>query len=296
MEKLFKLILGSSIMLFVIIFTSFSFAQSNGKITGKVVDSKSGDYLPGANIMLVGTNIGASTDKDGSYRIVNIPPGNYTLLVRYMGYKPDSTDIVIKSGSITNVDVQLTVSYVSLQDVVVEGLRQGQVKALSIQRESDKIENVVSREQMENFPDANAADVLQRVPGVFIERSEGEGRYVLIRGTEPRLTTVTVNGNPLATNRNQERYTQMDIIGSSQMSMIEVVKAITPDMDVNTIGGSVNIITRSAFDYPGTNLKVTAGSGYSNLGSEPLWQGSINYSTRLGNNIARDLRNYNYLP
>ncbi|MEJ2613378.1 MAG: TonB-dependent receptor [Ignavibacteriaceae bacterium] len=284
MGKQFNLVLKLTIIFSVLVFATFSHAQSNGKITGKVTDSKSGEYLPGANIMLAGTNIGASSDKDGSYRIVNVPPGNYTLVVRYMGYQPDSSGVVVKSGSTTNADINLQVSYVSLDNVVVEGLRQGQVKALSIQRESNRIENVVSREQMENFPDANAADVLQRIPGVFIDRSEGEGRYVLIRGTEPRLTTVTVNGNPLATNRNQERYSQMDIIGSNQMSMIEVIKAITPDMDVNTIGGSVNIITRSAFDYPGTNLKISAGSGYSNLGSEPLWQGNINYSTILGEN------------
>ena len=282
MIKLFKLVSIISIVLLLFFVTSNVYAQSKGIIVGSVVDSKSGEYLPGANLMLLKTNIGSSTDKDGSFRITNVPPGSYVLTVRYIGYKPDSSSIVVKPGETTKLALKLTVSYVNLSDVVVEGLRQGQVKALSIQRESNKIENVVSREQMENFPDANAADVLQRIPGVFIDRSEGEGRYILIRGTEPRLTNVTVDGAPLATNRNAERYAQMDIIGSNQMSMLEVVKAITPDMDVNTIGGSVNIISRSAFDYPGTNLKINAGSGYSNLGAKPLYQGNINYSTRFG--------------
>ena len=282
MIRLLKLVSNISIVLLLFLLTSSVYAQSKGIIVGSVVDSKSGEYLPGANVMLLTTNIGTSTNKDGSFRIANVPPGSYILTVRYIGYKPDSTSVVVQSGVTTNLSIQLTVSYVNLNDVVVEGLRQGQVKALSMQRESDKIENVVSREQMENYPDANAADVLQRVPGVFIDRSEGEGRYVLIRGTEPRLTNVTVDGAPLATNRNQERYTQMDIIGSNQIGMLEVVKAITPDMDVNTIGGSVNIISRSAFDYPGTNLKINLGSGYSNLGAEPLYQGNVDYSTRFG--------------
>ncbi len=282
MLKLFRLVSNFSILMLLLLFTSGTYAQSTGIISGIVVDSKSGNYLPGANVMLRGTNKGAATDKDGSFRIVNVLPGNYALLVRYLGYKTDTISVAVKSGITTNVNIKLTVSYISMKDVVVSGLRQGQVKALSIQRESNTIVDVVSSEQMKTFPDANAADVLQRIPGVFIERSAGDGRYVLIRGTEPRLTNVTVNGNPLATNRNQERYDQMDIVGSNQMSLIEVVKALTPDMDANAIGGTVNIVTKSAFDYPGPNLDITAGSGYSNLGKKPLYQGNLDYSTRFG--------------
>jgi outer membrane receptor protein involved in Fe transport len=94
---------------------------------------------------------------------------------------------------------------------------------------------------------------------------------------------VTVNGEALASTRNEERYSQLDIVGSNQMSMIEVIKAITPDMDANSIGGSVNIITESAFDYPDRNLKATIGSGYSNLGGKFNWQGKFNYSDKLAN-------------
>lgn len=284
MVKHLKSVSRFLVIFLMVLFTSLSYAQPNGIIIGKVIDSESGDYLPSANIMLLGTDIGTATDKNGSYRIVNVPPGSYTLLTRYMGYKPDSISIAVKSGTTIEVDIKLTVSYIKLEDVVVSGLRQGQLKALNMQRESNTIENVVSRELLESFPDVNAADVIKRVPGVFVDRSEGEGRYVLIRGTEPRLTTITVDGQPLATNRNQQNYTQMDIISSNQMGMLQVIKALTPDMDVNSIGGSVNIISRSAFDYPGMNLKVTAGSGYSNLGAQPLYQGDINYSTMFGEN------------
>ncbi|MFC2084358.1 TonB-dependent receptor [Bacteroidota bacterium] len=269
------------ILFLMFLFSSLAFAQTGG-ITGLVTDSQTGDFLPGSNIMLDGTTIGSSSDIGGKYRISNIPPGEYTLRVRYIGYEEYTTAVTVTAGRTVEVNVQLNVSYVQMQDVVVSGLRQGQVKALAVQKEANNVKNVVSREQMENFPDVNTAEVLQRLPGVHIDRSQGDGRYVLIRGTDPRLSTVTVNGEALASTRNEQRYSQLDIVGSNQMSMIEVIKAITPDMDGNSIGGSVNIITRSAFDYPGRKLNLTLGSGYAELDQAFNWQGKFNFSDKLG--------------
>lgn len=262
--------------------TAVAYGQTGGIVTGHVVDSESGEYLPGASVILQGTTIGASTDLQGQFRIPTVPIGKYTLLIRFMGYEQYSTEVVVRAGSITNIDAKLKVSYVSMQDVVVFGLRQGATKALSVQREADNIKNVLSKEQIENYPDQNPAEVLQRVSGVYIQRSSGDGRYVLIRGTDPRLSTVTINGDPMSTNRNQQRYSQLDIVGSNQIAYLEVNKTLTPDMDANSIGGSVNIVTRSAFDYPGANMKVAVNSGYSDLSAKPIWGGNASYSTRLG--------------
>ena len=278
-----KLIVSlSKLFLFIFIFSSVGLFAQNGNIAGRVTDSQSGDFLPSANVLLLGTRTGTSTDLQGAYRISNVPPGSYKLQVRYIGYADFVTDVTVVSGRTVEVMVKLTPSYVNLEDVVVEGLRQGQVKALAVQREAENIKNVVSREQMESFPDANVAEVVQRIPGVYIARSLGDGRYAMIRGTEPRLSSVTVNGEVLASTRNQERYSQLDIVGSNQMSFIEVNKAITPDMDANAVGGSVNIITKSAFDYPGMNLRILGGSGYSDLGGKPSYHGNFTFSTRLG--------------
>ena len=272
----------AAITLLMLCLSSVTFAQGTGIISGRVTDSQSGDYLPGANVMLQGTTIGGATDREGHYRIVNIPAGTYTMVARYMGYEEHSEEVTVTAGRNTLIDVQLDVSYVQMEDVVVSGLRQGQVKALAVQKEAGNIKNVVSREQMENFPDVNTAEVLQRLPGVHIDRSQGDGRYVLIRGTDPRLSTVTVNGEALASTRNEERYSQLDIVGSNQMNFIEVVKALTPDMDANAIGGTVNILTKSAFDYPGRHLDLTIGTGYSDLDGAVNWQGKFNYSDKFG--------------
>ncbi len=271
-----------SIILALLCFSTLTFAQGSGIVSGRVIDAETGDYLPGSNLMLVGTTIGASSDREGNYRIVNAPPGTYTLKVRYMGYQEHTEEVTVVADRNTLINIGLTVSYVEIEDVVVSGLRQGQVKALAVQKEANTIKNVVSREQMENFPDVNTAEVLQRVPGVHITRSQGDGRYVLIRGTSPRLSTVTVNGEALASTRNEERYSQLDIVGSNQMNMIEVVKAITPDMDANSIGGTVNIITKSAFDFPDKHLDVTVGTGYAELDKAVNYQGKFNYSDKFG--------------
>jgi hypothetical protein len=162
-------------------------------ITGRVTDAGSGDYLPGANIVLEGTNLGAASDRAGEYRIANVPPGAVTLVVTYVGYEEYSEPITVSDGDNT-FDIALSVSYVEMDEVVVSGLRQGDAKALSQQKASDHIENIVSAEQIERFPDPNAAEALRRLPGVSVQKDHGEGRYVLIRGTAARLNTTMING------------------------------------------------------------------------------------------------------
>ncbi len=259
-------------------------ADESGIVSGKVYDDNSKEFLPGANVMLKGTSYGAVTNREGRYVIANVPAGTYTLSVTYIGYETFSTEVTVAAGASVKQDVALKVSYVDIGQVVVTGIRQGQVKALSQQRTSATIQNVVAQEQMERFPDENTADVLKRISGVYIQYSSGEGRFALIRGTDPRLNIITVNGEKLATNRTEERYPQLDIIGSSQLASVEVTKALTPDMDGDAIGGSINLVTRSAFDYPGRRIDITAGSGYANLDAKPIGQGKIHYSNVFGNN------------
>ncbi|HDP98936.1 MAG TPA: TonB-dependent receptor, partial [bacterium] len=278
-----KIMLGLLILLTLSLFFQLN-AQVRGRITGKVVDVGSGEFLPGANIMLKGTNFGTASGRDGEFVIANVPPGNYTLAVSYIGYEEFSTEVSVTANQTTRQDIALKVSYIEMEQVVVEGLRQGQVKALSQQRTAVNIQNVVSQEQIERFPDENTADVLKRIPGLYIQNSLGEGRYALIRGTDARLNTITVNGEKLASNRTEERYPQLDIIGSSHLASVEVVKAMTPDMDGDAIGGSINLVTRSAFDYPGRQIDVRLGSGYAEIDGKIIGEGKVNFSNVFGEN------------
>ena len=280
----FQKLLYFMILIFIFVSSSnYLFAQAKGRIVGRVTDASSGSYLPGANVMLKGTTFGAATDREGRYQIENAPPGTFTLVVSYIGYDEYSTEVTVTVGSTVKQDVSLKPSYIEMGEVTIVGMREGQIKALSQQRTADNIKNVVAEEQMQRFPDLNTAEVLQRIPGISIERDQGEGRYIHIRGTDSRLSSVSVNGERIASPEDGERYVGMDVISASQVASIEVVKAITPDMDADaSIGGSVNLVTRSAFDSDKPVLQIQTGSGYSNQLGKPLWQGAFIYGTKFG--------------
>ncbi|MCH7763440.1 MAG: TonB-dependent receptor [Candidatus Marinimicrobia bacterium] len=236
-----------------------------GVITGRVTDGATGDYLPGANITLSGTNYGAASDRTGQFRIANVASGSYTFTVDYIGYEAYSVEITLAEDESIVLNAALNVSYVAMDGIVVEGLRQGLAKALSQQKSSDRIMNIVSAEQIEAFPDPNIAEALQRIPGVSIQRDHGEGRYILIRGTEARLNSTQIDGNSIPSPEDDNRNVSLDVIPSDLMSYIEVTKALTPDMDGDAIGGSVNLITKNAFDFDGRVIKADVSGGYRNL-------------------------------
>lgn len=238
---------------------------SAGVITGRITDAATGDYLPGANVILAGTAYGTASGRAGEFRITNVPPGSYTFTVDYIGYEKYSTEVALAEDESIVHDAALNVSYVTMDEIVVEGLRQGQAKALSQQKSSDRIMNIVSAEQIERFPDPNVAEALQRLPGVSVQKDHGEGRYVIIRGTAARLNTTFINGEAIPSPEDDNRNVSLDVIPSDLMSYIEVTKALTPDMDGDAIGGSVNLITKNAFDYDGQIIKFDVSGGYRNL-------------------------------
>lgn len=279
------LVVSVLVVLSIFLLTTASTAQVKGSISGRIADANSGNYLPGANVMLEGTRLGAASDRFGVYRIDNVPPGTYTLKVSYIGYEDFSTMVKVSVSNLqVKQDIALKVSAVQMKEIVVSGLREGQMKALSQQMAAPNIKNVMAREEMERFPDMNTAEVLQRVPGVALQRSLGEGRFIYLRGTEPRLTTVTVNGEKIASPEDEERFVGLDVINASQLAEIDVTKTLTPDLDGDAIGGVINLVTRSAFDHDRAIFKLNLGGGYSVLPEKPLYRGALTYSNRFGAN------------
>ena len=264
-----------SIITFLLSFTHLAYA---GDVSGKVTGSSSGDFLPGANVMLDGTNYGTSSDRFGNYKIGGVPEGDYTLKVTYVGYADFSDSVTVGSDDVM-VDVSLDVDYVSMEGVNVTGLAQGQAKALSQQKSAGNIKNVVSRDQMEKFPDQNVADVLQRLPGVALESDHGEGRYVQIRGAEASLNTTTINGVKVPSPEDVRKIS-LDIIPSYSLGSVEVTKAITPDMDADAIGGHVNLITKNAFDYDGQFMEAKVAGGHRPLYGKSGSMGAFTYGNQ----------------
>jgi len=266
--------------LIVVQLSNFVYA---GDIKGTVSDKGSGDFLPGANVFLEGTNYGTSSDRAGNYTINGVPDGDYTLIVTYVGYSDYSNSVSVGPDAVTH-NAQISVSYIAMDAVNVNGLAQGQAKALSQQRSANNIKNIVSSDMIERFPDQNVADAIQRLPAVSLETDHGEGRYVQIRGAEAQLNTTTLNGIRIPSPEDTERMVSLDVIPSFLLGSIELSKALTPDMDGDAIGGSVNLITKNGFDYDGRTMNLKVAGGQRTMRGKNTSMAAFNYADQLMDN------------
>ncbi len=248
---------------------SLSVEVPSGLVIGQVKEAARGVYLDGARVTLNGSQ--TVTGRDGIFRFTGIAPGRYTLLVDYIGYSIEQVDVVVGDTQGANVEVTLRSTVAAgdattLGRVQVRGTRDAQALALNQQRTSVNYVNVVSSDLLGQFPDNNIAESTQRIPGVSIERDQGEGRYVTVRGAPKEFTTVSIDGVQLANPDSSSRGVELDTIPSDVIAALEVTKAITPDMDGDAIAGNINIRTQSALDRNGMTLRASAAGGRYELG------------------------------
>tara|TARA_R110002096_G_scaffold6206_4_gene28540 strand:+ start:7826 stop:10615 length:2790 start_codon:yes stop_codon:yes gene_type:complete len=269
-----------------LIFATFTnaWAQTAPSVRGKIVDQQTNGYLEGAVIALQGTSYRARSGSDGGFRMDEVPAGEYTLTVSYVGFDTFSTDVTVPASGSVDVPISLNRVYRVADEVVVQGNRFGQSKSLNDQKEAANIKNIISEEQIQSFPDLNTAEVLQRVSGINIQRDNGEGRFVAMRGTPSAMTNITVNGQQVAYSNGENRSIELDVVSAAQLSGIEVTKVLTPDMDADAVGGSINLKTRSAFDNEERVLKARAGIGENSISDGSNSQLAFDYADVLGAN------------
>lgn len=268
-KNYFKLLL---VTLFVALNFSFTQAQT-GAIKGNIAD-ETGIYVPGAEVMIPKINKGTTTDFDGNFTLVEIPEGTYTLVVKYMGYEDLNKEVTVTSNQTLDVDLVLNSSTTTLETVqLLGGGLSAQARALNAQKNRPNITNIVSTEQIGKFPDANIGDAVKRIPGITMQVDQGEARNIIVRGLAPQLNSVTLNGSRIPSAEGDNRNVQMDLIPSDMIQTIEVSKAVTPDMDADALGGSVNLVTRSApEDF---RLAATVGSGINFITDKRILSGSF---------------------
>ncbi len=280
----------------VMVRTREQFKTSNvpavGALKGRVLDSLTQEALPGATVFISGTTLATTTDINGEF-LIRVPAGEVMVEVRYVGFETFKRSINVQDEQITDVVFKLRGDITQLQSVVITGVLQGQQRALNQQKSADNIKNVVSAEQIGRFPDPNVTEALQRVPAVNIERDQGEGRYVLVRGLAPQFTNISINGEQVPSPEAGVRYVALDAVPADQLSSIEVSKALTPDMDGDAIGGSVNLITRTAQSEQ-FSVNGSAVLGYNNLTQKANLQGSLELSKRFLNNKLGIMLNSSY--
>lgn len=233
-----------ALLVSVFLLSSFMFAQ--GTLKGIISDSLTKKPLIGANVFLVGTAIGAATNIEGEFSIKNIPEGNYSFKVSYIGYKSKQIEVNVKNLVTVTLEIQLMPDVLEGEEVVVTGQLLGQVLAINQQLTSNNIVNVVSEEKIQELPDMNAAEVIGRLPGVALQRIGGESNKIVLRGLSDKFSTVTVDGIRIAATDPDARGVDLSTISQGSLAGIELYKALLSDMDADAIAGSVNLVTKKA--------------------------------------------------
>ena len=253
-----------------------------GQVVGTVSDSSGTRTLPSALVTIVELGRSVEADQAGRYRFPDVPAGTYTLRVVYTGAEPvDTTITVDESGDLVQ---NLVVG--SGGDILVNGQRANFASSLSRQRGADGVESVLTRDSIGQFPDQNVAESVRRAPGVNVLNDQGEGRFVAVRGLDPSLNAASLNGVRVPAPEADTRSVALDVVASELIESIEIKKSLTPDMDADTIGASVEINTTSAFARKKDLLVASIEGSYNEYSDELTPKGSVNFSTRIADNFG----------
>lgn len=259
---------------------TFVWAQT-GNLKGYVYDNQNLP-MPGVAVEIEAAGKTTVTSPSGEFILAGIPAGSHTVKFHSFGFEDVSRSITIIEGATATLTVTLNTATNDIGEVVVTGnFLRGQAKALNAQRNNGNITNVVSSDQVGRFPDNNIGEAMRRIPGITMQNDQGEARDIIIRGMAPQLNSVMLNGERVPSAEGDNRRIQMDLIPADMIQTITVSKAVTPDMDADAIGGSVNLVTRAA--PSGQRISVTGASGLHTFNNSPIWTGAFVYGNRFAN-------------
>ena len=234
-------------------------AQSTtGTLTGTVVSADERVTFEAATVEIVGTDQRTSTNRDGRFRFSQVPAGTYELRIEYVGSAPETVSATVAAGETTDLTIPIAVA---LDKVVVIGQRAIQSASLSRERAAVNNINVITADNIGQFPDNNVAEALQRVSGLSLQRDQGEGRFITIRGANANFNTTTINGLRIPGPEDDSRAVNLDVLSADLVQSVEVSKSLTPDQDADAVGGNIEISTLSAFDL-GNSLRFNLEGSY----------------------------------
>src|SRR6266403_6255526 len=254
--------------------------ERRGSISGHVTDVNH-DALVGARVELQPNGYAVTTDAQGAFTISDLAAGKYTLTISYVGFKPFSKDLAVASSGMTNADAMLDIETVNEQVIVPGERERGEVEAINREMNADNILQGLPAEVITSLPNTNIADAVGRLPSVSLERDEGEGKYVQIRGTEPRLSNVTIDGVHVPSPEGV-RNVKLDAIPADLVDSVEINKTLSANQEGDAIGGSVNLVTKRPTEQP--YMSLSAMGGFTPIsGGRTLEQFRGTFGKRFGN-------------
>lgn len=248
------------------LFSMSSFAAS--MVEGRITDHSQSVYFDGAQIKIVELNLSTTSNRDGSFKFPKIEQGTYTLQIHYVGISPVTHTITVDDTR--NIDRNFVIGEAqsAIENIIVYGQLAGHASALTRQKNAENLKSIVSADGIGQFPDQNAAEALQRLSGVFIQKDQGEGRFVGVRGIDPNLNNVTINGVNVPSPEAGVRSVALDVIPSELIQSLEVSKTVTPDMDASAVGGSIEVKSLSALDREKQSFSFSTKASHNELVGE----------------------------
>lgn len=244
---------------FIIASSNAALSQGQKGAIGGTVTDPSGAALKGAQISIGSSGISVTSDEQGLFYRSDLAPGNYEVTITYVGFSPFKKTITVTAGHSTTVNAKLQIPS-SRQSVIVTAPRAGgEAAAINIEHTASTLVEVMPRQVIRSLPNESIADAVGRLPNVTLERDEGEGKYIDVRGTEPRLTNTTIDGITVPAPESGVRQVKLDIVPADSVEEVEVHKTLQADMSGDGIGGSVDLVTKMATDKPDISLGSMGG-------------------------------------
>jgi hypothetical protein len=213
--------------------------SSKETLTGRVTDT-AGAVLQGAHIEILQSSASFVSDKQGEFVVPNLVPGSYEVKITFVGFAPITATVTVKSGQPARLEAVMQVASAAEEILVTATGVHGDAEAINRINSSENILNVITNDQIMSLPNADVADALGRMLGVTLERDEGEGKYVQIRGTEPRLSNTTIDGVLVPSPESTVNQIKLDTIPADLVESVEINKTLSANQDGDAIGGSVN--------------------------------------------------------
>lgn len=223
-----------------------------GAIAGRVVNASTGAYLEGASVTLQPTGARQLTSREGEFRFIGLAAGEYTVSVTYPDLDAQSRAVVLTPGGSQRCEFELNAEVYQLKEFVVTGEREGNAAAIVAQKNAPNVTNTIAIDAFGSVADGNIGNFLQRLPGVdnaFLMNGEIQGFGV--RGMPQGLSTVSLDGAALASANAAggygDRSFPIDVLPAELIDTVKLTKSPTPDMPADSLGGNVNLVSKSAF-------------------------------------------------
>lgn len=247
-----------------LIFIITTFRAYAADIKGKVTDSTTGEPLIGATVQIDGTTKAAATDIDGLFAFSGLDENaNYTLTIKYISYKTKKIDGVRAETQPQVIEIKLTPDEQTLNEVTVTGVarKNTEIAVIQMTKSSPVIVSNVSAQEITKTQDTNAGEVIRRVPGVSLI----DDKFVMVRGLSQRYNNVWINGGAVPSSEADSRAFSFDLIPSSQIDNMQIVKTPSPEYPADYTGGFITITTK---DIPAENTaELSVGGNWNDITS-----------------------------